>query len=110
MNPAARPVTITMTALDLGPATRATAALVAGVRDDQLGDPTPCPAYSVGDLLDHLGGLSVAFTEAALKDTPEGGHEPRPTARGWSPGSATGSARLSPGSPKPGALPARSTG
>jgi uncharacterized protein (TIGR03086 family) len=65
-----------MTALDLGPATRATAALVAGVRDDQLDAPTPCPAYSVGDLLDHLGGLSVAFTEAALKDTPEGGHEP----------------------------------
>jgi uncharacterized protein (TIGR03086 family) len=65
-----------MTALDLGPATRATAALVAGVRDDQLGDPTPCPAYSVADLLDHLGGLSVAFTQAALKDTPEGGHEP----------------------------------
>ncbi len=30
--------------------------------------PTPCPAYSVADLLDHLGGLSVAFTAAAVKD------------------------------------------
>ena len=59
---------------DLGPAARATATVVAGVRDDQLGSPTPCPAYSVADLLDHLGGLSVAFTAAALKDpTP---HEP----------------------------------
>jgi uncharacterized protein (TIGR03086 family) len=57
-----------MTALDLGPATRATATLVAGVRDDQLGERTPCPAYTVADLLDHVGGLSVAFTAAAHKD------------------------------------------
>ena len=32
---------------DLVPAARATATVVAGVRDDQLGDPTPCPACSV---------------------------------------------------------------
>ncbi len=41
--------------------------LVQGVRDDQLGDPTPCPGYTVGDLLDHIGGLTVAFTHAARK-------------------------------------------
>ena len=44
------------------------AALVAGVRDDQLGDPTPCPAYTVGDLLDHIGGFPIAFTAAARKE------------------------------------------
>jgi len=61
--------------IDLGHATRATAGVVAGVRDDQLGDPTPCPAYTVADLLDHLGGLSVAFTDAARKDARPGEHE-----------------------------------
>src|SRR4051812_4866766 len=57
-----------MGTLDFGPATTAVAGLVAGVRDDQLGDPTPCPAYTVGDLLDHLHGLCLAFTSAARKD------------------------------------------
>ncbi len=62
--------------LDLGRAARATATVVTGVRDDQLHDATPCPAYSVADLLDHIGGLAVAFTDAARKTAPEGGHEP----------------------------------
>lgn len=53
--------------VDLGPAADQLAALVAGVRDDQLADPTPCERYAVGDLLDHIGGLAVAFTEAARK-------------------------------------------
>jgi uncharacterized protein (TIGR03086 family) len=57
----------TQTILDLGPATRTVAALTARVRDDQLTDPTPCPAYTVGDLLDHIGGLALAFTRAARK-------------------------------------------
>lgn len=59
--------------LDLRPVTRAMAALVAGVRDDQLGDPTPCADLSLGDLLDHVDGLSLAFTMAAGKQVPEGG-------------------------------------
>jgi uncharacterized protein (TIGR03086 family) len=54
--------------VDLRPTTSALAALVRGVRDDQLTGPTPCPAYSVADLLDHIGGLSVAFAHAARKD------------------------------------------
>ncbi len=61
-----------MSTLDLEPATRATADVVAGVRDDQLGDPTPCPTYTVGDLVDHVLGLSSAFTAAARKHRPEG--------------------------------------
>lgn len=55
------------TTIDFHPATRALARLVAGTRDDQLGAPTPCPAYAVGDLLAHLHGLTWAFTQAARK-------------------------------------------
>ncbi len=58
-----------MTLVDLEPAARRLADLVAGVPDDLLDAPTPCPAYTVGDLLDHVGGASLAFTGAAVKDT-----------------------------------------
>jgi uncharacterized protein (TIGR03086 family) len=53
--------------LDLEPATRLLTGLVEGVRDDQLRAPTPCVKSSLGDLLDHVDGLSVAFTAAAAK-------------------------------------------
>jgi uncharacterized protein (TIGR03086 family) len=62
--------------IDLAPATRRTAELIAHVGDDQLASPTPCPNYTVGDLLDHLSGLSQAFTDAATKNLPEGGTQP----------------------------------
>ena len=62
-----------MTSLDFGPTTTSLAAIVRGVRDDQLGDPTPSTGRSVGDLLDHIGGLAVAFTDAARKSAPPGG-------------------------------------
>ncbi|MPQ96441.1 TIGR03086 family protein [Modestobacter sp. I12A-02628] len=39
--------------------------LVDGVRDEQLGAPTPCAATSVAGLLDHLLGLTHAFRLAA---------------------------------------------
>lgn len=59
---------------DFRPTTTTLASLVRGVRDDQLSDPTPCPDYSVADILDHIGGLSVAFTCAARKEElPDGG-------------------------------------
>ena len=61
-----------MTTLDFRAATRATADVVAGIRDDQLGGPTPCPAYTVADLLDHVHGLSSAFTASARKGRIEG--------------------------------------
>src|SRR6266849_3394556 len=53
---------------DLNPATRMLASLVAKVGDAQLGAPTPCPEYTVGDLLDHIGGVAVAFASAARKE------------------------------------------
>jgi hypothetical protein len=53
--------------VDLEPAATGVANPIRAVTDEQLGRPTPCPAYSVGDLVDHVGGLSLAFTAAAKK-------------------------------------------
>ena len=63
---------------DLRPAADEMARLVNGVRDDQLGDPTPCPRYTLGDLLEHVRGLAEAFTLAARKEQPAGGSKPPP--------------------------------
>jgi uncharacterized protein (TIGR03086 family) len=57
-----------MSNVDLGPAASRLAELVARTDDDQLGGPTPCPAYTVGDLIDHLGGMARAFAAAARKE------------------------------------------
>ncbi|CAB4684513.1 MAG: TIGR03086 family protein [Actinobacteria bacterium] len=73
-----------MDTIDLAPATRTLALLASTTRDDQLGDPTPCPAYTVADLLAHVVGLTRAFTDAATKAS-TGGVEP-----GESPGLAIG--------------------
>ncbi|MCF6745851.1 TIGR03086 family protein [Blastococcus sp. KM273128] len=61
------------TTLDLGPATAELARVVAGVREDQLGDPTPCLGMPVAGLLDHLLGLTLAFRLAAEKTPFDGG-------------------------------------
>src|SRR3954470_504253 len=53
--------------LDLQPATDALSALVRGVRDDQLGLPTPSPGRTVADLLDHVDGFAIGFAAAAAK-------------------------------------------
>jgi uncharacterized protein (TIGR03086 family) len=57
-----------MTRLDLEPAARAMTALLDGVSDEQLSAATPCPKYSLGDLIDHVDGLSLAFVVAARKE------------------------------------------
>ncbi|MGH3343540.1 MAG: TIGR03086 family metal-binding protein [Carbonactinosporaceae bacterium] len=58
-----------MTAMvDLGPASRQMASLLEAVTDDQLTAPTPCDEYTLGDLIDHVSGLSQAFAAAAAKD------------------------------------------
>ncbi|CAM5668629.1 TIGR03086 family protein [Streptomyces avidinii] len=56
------------TTFDLGPQARIVARLAAGVPDDRLAAPTPCPEYAVGDLLGHIAGLAAAFRDAARKD------------------------------------------
>lgn len=55
--------------VDLTPAAQRLADLVARVSDDEMGRPTPCPAYTLGDLVEHVGGLALAFRAAAEKDT-----------------------------------------
>ena len=57
--------------IDVRPAARQLADLVVAVRDDQLDAPTPCPAYTLGDLVEHVGGLALAFTWAARKSWPD---------------------------------------
>jgi uncharacterized protein (TIGR03086 family) len=54
--------------LDLKPATDEMSALIMGVPDELLSHPTPCPAYRLGDLIDHVGGLALAFAAVAAKD------------------------------------------
>jgi uncharacterized protein (TIGR03086 family) len=67
-----------MTLPDLGPAAQRMADLVAGVPDapDDLLGPTPCHNYRVGDLLEHIATLSVAFAAAATKETQGIGDRP----------------------------------
>ena len=58
--------------VDLGPASRRMAELIDQVPDDLLDQPTPCPAYTLGDLVDHVSGFALAFTAAARKATVPG--------------------------------------
>ena len=57
-----------MDTVDFGPAAQRLGDLIARVPDDDLGLPTPCPAYPLGDLIEHVGGLALAFAAAAAKD------------------------------------------
>ena len=57
--------------LDLHPAARELTRVLDGVTDEHLDGPTPCPGYSVGALLEHVCGLTLAFTWAAEKSTAE---------------------------------------
>ena len=56
-----------MEIIDLERASDRLAALVRAVPEGALGRPTPCSEYSVGDLLDHVDGITIAFGGAAVK-------------------------------------------
>ncbi len=74
-----------MALLDLGPSCTLVARLVADLPDARLAGPTPCPAYAVADLVEHLDGLALAFTAAARKE-PLADADPAPDgglAGGW---------------------------
>jgi len=60
-----------MPVIDLKPAASRLGDLVAAVPDDALGNATPCSEYTVGDLLDHIHGITYAFGGAADKATGE---------------------------------------
>jgi uncharacterized protein (TIGR03086 family) len=59
--------------LDFEAPARRMADLVRKIPDEALGRPTPCEAYSVGDLLHHVHGSVLAFTAAAIKEPLDGG-------------------------------------
>src|SRR5688572_13445712 len=61
---------------DFGPSTRLVTDLLRDLPDERLTDPTPCPAYTVADLCDHLVGLATAFALAAHKEPIPGGGQP----------------------------------
>lgn len=61
------------TPLDRQPAALRMVNIVEAVPDGVLDQPTPCERYTVGDLLDHIGGAALAFAAAAAKDPIEGG-------------------------------------
>ena len=63
---------------DLAPAAERLADLVLGVPDSLLSEPTPCAEYTLGDLVDHVGGFAVAFTAAARKASADAVEAPRP--------------------------------
>jgi uncharacterized protein (TIGR03086 family) len=65
-----------MPMIDLHPAAREVTRLLDGVRDDDLSAPTPCEGTPVAAMLDHLMGLSLAFTWAATKNLPPGAGGP----------------------------------
>ncbi|WP_327370985.1 TIGR03086 family metal-binding protein [Streptomyces sp. NBC_01217] len=60
--------TETTPTVDLAPAARQIADLLGGIDERQLAGPTPCPHYTVRELLAHVAGLSAAFRDAARKD------------------------------------------
>ncbi|NKI41221.1 TIGR03086 family metal-binding protein [Streptomyces physcomitrii] len=54
--------------LDLGPQTKEVLRLAEGVREEQFAQPTPCPDYTVRQLLGHLVELTGAFADAGRKN------------------------------------------
>ena len=66
------------TQLNLAPQAAELARVVAGIRDDQLGDPTPCAGTPVAGLLAHVVGLITAFRMAAEKTPVSGGPSASP--------------------------------
>ncbi len=68
-----------MTPVDLAPSTERLADIVERVDDEQLAAPTPC-GIPVAALLEHVGGLALAFGAAAAKDLGQlTGTPPAPT-------------------------------
>ncbi len=59
---------MTETMIDFKPVTDRMAALLDGIDDAMTAGPTPCEEFTVGALLNHALGLTVAFTGAARKE------------------------------------------
>jgi len=68
--------TVRIVDVDVGPAALRLADLVARTAPGDLDRATPCPAYRLGDLIDHVGGLALVFAGVARKDTASGDQAP----------------------------------
>ena len=92
-----------MDIVDLGPATRQLAGLITRTGEDELSRPTPCPAYTLGDLIEHVGGMALAFTAAARKEGgPRTEGQPSGDAAGCRPTGVPASPATWPRWPRPG--------
>jgi uncharacterized protein (TIGR03086 family) len=67
--------------IDLRPAGRQLATVLEGIADEDLGKPTPCEQYSVGQLIAHVDDGARGFATAAGGD--DAGDPIDPTAEGW---------------------------
>ncbi len=77
-----------MSAVDLGPGAEQLKDLLASVDDADLDKPTPCPLFTVGNVIAHVGRFAQAFAAAGRKERsdilehpPTG--DPLPLAEGW---------------------------
>ncbi|MYS84876.1 TIGR03086 family metal-binding protein [Embleya scabrispora] len=75
-------------------ASRAAVAVVGGIRDDELRLPTPCDAYEVGDLLNHLFQVVVNFQALAAKESADFSTTPDHLHGDWRAGFEAETARL----------------
>ena len=66
--------------IDIGPAASRMARLLAAVSESQFDLRTPCPETRLGDLVDHVGTLTIGFRIAARKESSGGDLPPRPSA------------------------------
>ncbi|ATO15515.1 TIGR03086 family protein [Micromonospora sp. WMMA2032] len=78
----------------LSVASPGTTAVVRGVADDQLGLPTPCPDYTVRDLLNHVSDVVVNFQAMARREEVDWSGKTDHLTEGWRDRFATEAARL----------------
>jgi uncharacterized protein (TIGR03086 family) len=57
-----------MSPVDLGAGVDQLKELLASVEDSELDNPSPCPLFTVGNVIAHIGGFAQAFTAAARKE------------------------------------------
>jgi len=72
--------------IDLAPSAERMIQLLNAVPDERLDARTPCPDASLGDLIDHVGSLSVAFASKARDTGSPSGPPPPPDAANLEPG------------------------
>jgi uncharacterized protein (TIGR03086 family) len=87
-----------------------TVPIVQGIRDDQLGDPTPCEKFQVRDLLNHLFQVVVSFQGAARKEALDFSSTPDSLTEGWRDRFATETERMIDAWSDPAALDGMSPG